>query len=78
MKVEGPTKKTKNFCSRLYKKERKKYLDLKKITDCKKFWKTTKPFFSDKGMNGNNIALIEGEEIYQEDHEVAKILADFF
>ena len=41
-------KKQKNFCSRLYKKERKRYyknLDLKKITDSKTFWKTTKPFF---------------------------------
>ena len=74
-------KKQKNFCSRLYKKERKKYytnLDLRKITDSKKFWKTAKPFFSDKGVDGNNIALIEGEEIYQEDHEVAKILGEFF
>ena len=74
-------KKQKNVCSKLYKKERKKYytnLDLKKITDSNKFWKTTKPFFSDKGTNENNIALIEGEEIFQEDYEVAKILGEFF
>ena len=58
-------KQQKNFCSRLYKKERKKYytnLDLKKITDYKLFWRTTKPFFSDKCVVGNNIVLIEGEE----------------
>ena len=63
-------KQQKNFCSRLYKKERKKYytnLDLKKITDCKLFRKTAMPFFSDKCVVGNNIVLIEGEEIYQED-----------
>ena len=41
-------KKQKNFCNRLYKKERKKYcenLDLKKITDNKKFWKTVRNLF---------------------------------
>ena len=39
-------KKQKNFCNRLYKKERKKYyenLDLRKITDNNKFWNTVKP-----------------------------------
>ena len=74
-------KKQKNFCSKLYKKERKKYytnLDLKKITDSNKFWKTTKSFFSDMGENENNIALIEGEQIFQEDYEVAKILGESF
>ena len=73
-------KQQKNFCSRLYKKERKKYytnLDLKKLTDCKLFSKTTKPFFSAKCVVGNNIVLIEGEEIYQED-QVASILGEFF
>ena len=74
-------KKQKNFCSRLYKKERKKYytnLDVKKVTDSKTFWKTTKPFFSDKGGNKTDITLIEGDKIFQEDSEVAKILGDFF
>ena len=39
-----------NFCSKLYKKESKKYesLDLKNVTDNKGFWKTVKPFLSYK------------------------------
>ena len=40
-------RKQRNFCSKLYKKERKKYnnnLDLNDIADNKKFWKTVKPF----------------------------------
>ena len=44
-------KKHKNFCSKLYKKERRKYyetLDMKNILDSKKFWKTIEPFLSDK------------------------------
>ena len=74
-------KKQKNFCSRLYKKERKRYyknLDVKKITDSKKFWKITKPFFSDKGAGKTDITLVEGDKIIQEDQKVAKIFDDFF
>ena len=74
-------KKQKNFCSRLYKKERKKYysnLDKKKIADSRKFWKTVKPFLSDKGISKTNIILIEGDAIIQEDIEVAKVLSNFF
>ena len=44
-------KKHKNFCSKLYKKERGKYcesLDMKNVLDSKKFWKTMRPFLSDK------------------------------
>ena len=52
-------------------------LDIKKITESKKFWKTTKPFFSDKGTGKTDIILI-GDNIFQEDHEVAKILNDHF
>ena len=74
-------KKQKNFCSRLYKKERKKYytnLDIKKVADSRKFWKTVKPFLSDKGISKTSIILIEGDEIIQEDIEVAKVLSNFF
>ena len=36
-------KKHKNFCSKLYKRERRRYyesLDMKSVLDCKEFWKT--------------------------------------
>ena len=49
-----------------------------KITDSKKFWKTTKPFLSDKGAGTNGITLIEGDDIFHEESEVANILSDFF
>ena len=51
---------------------------MKKITDSRKFWKTTKPFFSDKGVGKTEITLVEGDEIAQDDSEVANILGDFF
>ena len=47
-------KKQKKYCSKLYKKERKSYytnLDLKNITDNKRFWETMKPFLTNKGIN---------------------------
>ena len=74
-------RKQKNYCSRLYKKERKRYyqnLDLRKVTENKTFWKTIKPFFSDKGLGKSDITLIEGNNIYQNDAEVATIFNDFF
>ena len=51
---------------------------LKNSTDSKTFWKTKKPFFSDKGGGKTDITLIEGDKIFQEDYEVANILGDFF
>ena len=48
------------------------------MTDNKKFWKTVKLFFSDKGVGKTDITLIEGDQIFQEDSKVAKILGDFF
>ena len=59
-------KKQRNVCSRLYKKERKIYytkLNITNITDNRKFWKTMKPFFSDKGVNTGKITLIEDNQI---------------
>ena len=47
-------KKNKNFCSKLYKRERRKYyesLDMKNVLDSKKFWKTMGPFLSDKNAD---------------------------
>ena len=58
-------KKHNNFCSRLYKKERKKYfdtLDVNKITDNKAFWKNIQPLFSEKREFANKITLEDSEE----------------
>ena len=74
-------KKQKNYCSRLYKKERKKFsngLNPSFVTDNKLFWKTVKPFFSDKGNYGANIKLVKREQVLQNDSEIAKKLNEFF
>ena len=48
------------------------------ITVNKLFWKTVKPFFSDKGNYGANIKLVEREQVLQNDSEIAEKLNEFF
>ena len=74
-------KKQRNFCSKLYKKERKKYyerLDLNNVTDNKKFWKTVKPFFSDKVTSVLQITLVENDEIISDESKVTNSFSKFF
>ena len=74
-------KKQKNFCSRFYKKERVKYfanLDIKKITDNKTFWKTIKPFLSNKSTNSGKILLSENETILTDEETISETFNDFF
>ena len=74
-------KKQRNFCSKLYKKERKKYyemLDLKNVTDNKEFWKTVKPFLSDKVTTFPKISLVEKGEIISDESKVANSFSNFF
>ena len=73
--------KQKNYCNRLYKRERRDFynrLDLKKITDNIKFWDTMKPLFSDKGGIRDKIVLIEDNEIISESIEVAEKFNAYF
>ena len=61
-------KKQKNYCSRLYKKERKKYfesLNSRSISDNKSFWKNIQPFFSEKRTISNEINLVENINKYR-------------
>ena len=70
-------KKQKKYCSRLYKKERKKFYAnfcCDSITDNKKFWNTVKPFLTNKGLSATNITLIDNNKIVSTDQEVAETL----
>ena len=74
-------KKQKNYCSRLYKKERKKFfnnLNTSFVNDNKLFWKTVKPFFSNKGSFGNKIKLVENDEVWHDDSKIAEEMNNFF
>ena len=66
MKIWKHGKKHKNYCSNLYKKERKNYyksLDMNNLTDNKKFWDTIKAIFSNKAKGSSNITLVEDKKL---------------
>ena len=74
-------RKQKNFCSKLYKKERKKFcdkLDIKLVTDNKKFWTTVKPFLINKVSKSTKITLVEGDEIISTDKDIAQNFDKFY
>ena len=74
-------KKQRNYYSRIYKKERKNFLNKLNtsfVSDNKLFWKTVKPFFSSKGSHQGNIKLVESNKLLQDDSEVAEELSKFF
>ena len=74
-------KKHKNFWSKLYKKERKKFysqLDIKNITDNKLFWKTMKPFLSEKCTYASKISLVHNDNVISDDQELADTFNNFF
>ena len=74
-------KKHKNFCSKLYEKERKKFysnLDIKNIIYNKLFWKTMKPFLSDKCNHSSKISLVRNGNVISHDFELAKVFKNFF
>ena len=75
-------KKQKNYCSGLYKRERKSFfesIDSSKITDNKTFWKNIQSFFSEKRKTVNKITLVnENEDILSNDKVAADEINSFF
>ena len=73
--------KYRNYCTGLFRKEKRSYynnLDIKLITDNKKFWKTVGPLFSEKHFSNKKITLVEGEEIISSDHDIAETFNSYF
>ena len=74
-------KKQRNFCLKLLRQTKEKSLNninVKKVSDNKTFWKPLKPFFSNKCLNSNNILLVEGNEIVNNDGKIATIMNRYF
>ena len=74
-------KKQRNFCVKLLRQTKEKYfsdINVKSISDNKKFWKTIKPFFSNTGLNANNMTLVENNEIVREEEIIANIMNNYF
>ena len=58
--------KQRNFRVSLLRKAKRNYfknVKMQVITDNKKFWKTVRSYFSDKGYNQNKITIIEKDSI---------------
>ena len=73
--------KQRNYCLSLLRKTKTQYysnIDEKNVTDNKAFWKTVKPFFSDKITSKEKITLIEENEIVSNDENTAQVLNTFF
>ena len=74
-------KKQRNFCSKLYKKEKKQYynsLDTTKVTDNKEFWKTIKPFLSSKSITTTQISIEKDGKVITDDSELSEEFSIFF
>ena len=74
--------KQRNYCQRERVKSKREYfsdLDVKITTDNKTFWKTAKPFLSDKvTTSSQKITLIENNKIVKNDNDTARVLNTFF
>ena len=73
--------KQRNLCVSITGKAKRSYyenLDLKDITDSKKFWATVKPLFSIKIKSTEYITLEENGKIISNDKELARIFNEFF
>ena len=53
-------------------------LDPSSISNTKLFWKTVKPYFSDKSLSNENINLVDNNQIISDDICVAEIFNNFF
>ena len=70
-----------NFCLKSLRQTKEKYfnnINVKKISDNQTFCKSVKPFFSNKGLNSNNILLVEGNEIVNGNGKIATIMNRYF
>ena len=78
---ERRIQKTKKSFVSLLKKPKKDHfanLDIKSVTDNKKFWQIVNPFFSDKVKSKTVIKLVESDALIVNESEIAKIFNEYF
>ena len=74
-------KKYRNYCTKLFKREKKKFYnntDISLVTDNKKFWQTVRPLFSEKHFSNRKLILVEDDNIVSKDSAVAETMNTFF
>ena len=67
-------KKQRNLCVNLLRKSKTEYfqkLNAEDLSDNRKFWKTIKTFFSNKGLNSNKLMLKENNRLITEEKRVS-------
>ena len=65
-------KKKRNFCVKLLRQTKEKYfsdINVKNISDNKKFWKNMTSFVPNKDLSMNNIMLVEDNEIISKEQK---------
>ena len=66
---------------KLFRKTKQDYfnnIDIKSVSNTKKFWKTIKPYFSNKGLSSNKIFLSEKGRIIKDPSAIATTMSDYF
>ena len=74
-------KKQRNLCVNLLRNTKKDYfqkLNVKDLTDNKTFWKTIKPFLSNKGLNSNKLMLREKNVLVADEKALATLMNNYF
>ena len=73
-------KKQRNLVVKLNNECKREYFDKLNVTTATKpFWKTCKPYFSNKHSHGGSkITLIENDRIASENHKIAKTFNTYF
>ena len=69
-----------NLCVKLLRKSNVFYnnLNVKRITDNRKFWQTIKPNFIDKTLKDERITFVDEDKVIIEENDVAKNFKDHF
>ena len=74
-------KRQRNFCVKHLRKSNKNFynnLNVKRITDNRKFWQTIKSNCTDKTLKDERITLVEGDKVLTEEKDEVKIFKDHF
>ena len=74
-------KRQRNFCVKLLRKSNKNFynnLNVKRLTDNRRFWQTIKPNCTAKTLKDERITLVEGQKVITKGKDVVKIFKDHF
>ena len=74
-------KEQRNFCESFLKKTKRNYfknVKIQDITDNEKFWKTIRPYFTDKEYNQTKTTIVEKDSIITDEKKTAALMNNCF